>query len=316
MNISDVKNETMISVVVLTYNRPDRVRQQYEYLSQITDKRVEIIIVDNCSEQPVEEVLPKEHGFVVIRNSTNLGAVGRNTGMANSKGEIAVTLDDDVYGLTDAHLHELRRLFASREVGAINFSIKDEGTGNIANWCHPCDEIKYFNQPFETNQISEGAVAFNKAALDEVGLYPEYFFISHEGPDLAYRLINHGWKITYSPDIVVTHAYEQKERTTWRRYYYDTRNQLWFVLRNCPFGYGLKKLIIGCGSMMIYSIRDGFFRYWVLGITDSFRGSTRSFKHRTPPKLETIIRIREIEKNKPSFFRMLRKRLWKRGVKI
>jgi GT2 family glycosyltransferase len=277
---------------------------------------VETIIVDNCSEIPVKTILPNSP-FIIVRNEKNLGAVGRNKGIEIARGSIIVTLDDDVYGLSDQHLAYLQEMLRQQpDLAAINFRIEEEGTGRLTDWCHPCDPVMGAEREMETNDISEGAVAFRRAALEQVGLYPESFFISHEGPDLAFRLINAGWRIIYSPRVKVIHGYEQTARVSWRRYYYDTRNQLWFVLRNLSFWYGLKRLMTGWGAMMVYSVRDGYSRYWFRAVWHALLGARREWQQRTPPVPGIERRWKEIERDKPGFWVMVRKRLFNREVRI
>jgi GT2 family glycosyltransferase len=309
----------MISIVILTYNRPDCLKKQLRLLCglRLDEQDLEIIIVDNASEPKVDNsFVGSDPRIKIVRNRINLGAVGRNYGMRVAKGDIIITLDDDVYGLTDYHIEALQLLFKPPDVAAVNFKVVEEGTGRIANWCHPYDEKRYHNEEFETSEISEGAVAFRRSTLCSVGYYPDYFFISHEGADLAFRLINKSWRILYTPQIIVTHAYEDNGRTNWRRYYYDTRNQLWLVLRNYPFLYGLKKLFIGWSSMLVYSVRDGYFKYWMKAVWDAINEWQIAWGDRSTPKKEAIQYIMMLEENKPGFWHMVRKRLLNREVKI
>jgi len=306
----------MISIIVLTYNRPECILHQLAELLKLDDNDFEIIIVDNCSEIPVSEYIPNKENVLVIRNEENMGAVGRNKGMLIARGDIFLTLDDDVYGITDLHLKNIRKIFERQQVAALNFRVEEEGTGRITDWCHPCDPLYGADLELETNDISEGAVALRRVALEQVGYYPESFFISHEGPDLAFRLINKGWQVIYSPAVVVIHGYDIVARASWRRYYYDTRNQLWFVLRNLTFVYGVKRLLIGWGGMLIYSLRDGYFKYWLRAVWDSVLGARNAWKDRSPPTLEASRHWRLIERNKPSFWSMVRKRMKGKGVKI
>lgn len=307
-----------ISIVVLTYNRRDRLERQLQLLAELSlgEKELEIIVVDNASEKRVDDLVSCDPRVKFIRNEENLGAVGRNRGMQAATGDIVVTLDDDVYGITDDHIRVLTNIFISPEIAAVNFKVIEEGTNRIANWCHPYVDNLYHDKEFETSGISEGAVAFRRAALQRVGYYPNYFFISHEGADLAYRLMNGAWRIVYSPRITVTHAYEERGRPSWRRYYYDTRNQLWLVMRNYPFKYGFKKLSIGWSSMLVYSVRDGYFRYWLKAVFDALKGLGMAWGDRATPKNKTIEYVCFLERNKPTFWTMVKKRLWSRKVKI
>ncbi len=284
--------------------------------SNVCYEPLEIVVVDNCSEEPIDDLVAQDSRAILVRNNENLGAVGRNSGLFVASGDLIISLDDDVYGITDQNLKDLVGLMESPDVAAVNFKIEEEKTGRLINWCHPYDMDAFSDQELETMEISEGAVAFRRCALEQVGLYPEYFFISHEGPDLALRLINSGWRLIYSPKIEVTHAYDQRARASWRRYYFDTRNQLWLVLRNLSCWYGLKRLAIGWGSMFVYSIRDGYLRYWIKAIWDALLGAPRAWRDRTPPTAEAQKRWRQIEQHRPGFWKMARRRLFSREVRI
>jgi GT2 family glycosyltransferase len=309
-------NPALFSIVLLTYNRRERLQQQIVKLKNLHNEHIEIIVVDNCSEETVADLVSQEPRARLIRNAKNLGAVGRNVGMIHASGQYIITLDDDVYGITDDDLTTIAGIFDKQpRVAAINFSVREEGTNRITDWCHPRDMNPYHDQTFKTNDISEGAVAFRKTALDEVGYYPDYFFISHEGPDLAYRLINAGWSVIYSPDILVYHGYEQRGRVSWRRYYYDTRNQLWLAIRNFTFLYGLRKVPLAWISVMIYAIRDGYFKYWLKGLYDSIKGCPRALRDRYPPNNQAIRQWHEIERFQPSFLTRLKKRLFNNQVR-
>lgn len=298
-----------ISIVVLTYNRRDRLLRLLNHLSSLTYAPLEIIVVDNCSNPPVDDIVENCPGAKLVMNTKNLGAVGRNTGLQAATGEFIVCLDDDVYGLSDEDLECLSQLSTREHLAAVNFKVMEEGTGRIANWCHPCDYEFYSDSEFETNRISEGAVALRREALMEVGYYPDYFFISHEGLDLAYRLINADWDVIYTPSIDVIHGYDPAGRPGWRRYYYDTRNHLWFALRNLPFGAGVKHMLVGWGAMFVYSVRDGFLRYWLKAVRDAVRGAPRAWKHRRTLSVQARMKCKQIECHRPGIMQMVRRRL-------
>jgi len=298
------------TVVLLTYNRRNRVAEQINHLRAITIPDIEIIVVDNGSEESVEDLTQQDSRIKLIRNASNLGAVGRNVGMRAATGDYVVTLDDDCYGLKDGDFATIEKLFSEdASVAAINFLVLEEKTELITDWCHPRDMNVHHNTAFATNHISEGAVVFRKTALEAVGYYPDDFFISHEGPDLAFRLINAGFEVVYTPEVSIYHTYEQKGRASWRRYYYDTRNQLWLALRNYPFFYACKELFLAWGSVFIYAVRDGYVKYWFKGIVDGFKGSASAYRERQKPKATTMKRMKEIEVHRPSFLSRVMKRI-------
>ena len=307
-----------ISIVILTFNRPELLKCLLTSLSMFSYKDIEIIVVDNGSppyfEMQASGQTPKVR---YIRNEENRGIEGRNIGLRNANGQYVVTLDDDVRGIDDNSLRVMLRIFDDDpSVGAICFKVIDGEKGGPTNWCHHYKVEEYANRYFATNEISEGAVVFRKSAIEKAGCYPGYFFISHEGADLACRLINMGYNIVYCPEIVVRHYHAGRGRAGWRRYYYDTRNQIWFAIRNYPIAMGAKYLIRGLGSMFIYCVRDGYVRYFVKAIYDGLRKSREVWKERNVIEKKAQRIIKEIEGNRPGVVYMASRRMMRRGIGI
>lgn len=310
------RKDKKISVVILTYNRPQLLEKLLSHLAKIRYPEFEVIVVDNHSEHPVDEIVDSYHFAQVIRMPENVGVGGRNAGINAATGEIVITLDDDVLGITDEEINTLINKFNDETIGAICFKVLNEVTGEIMNWIHHRKREKYSESAFLTEEISEGAVAFSRHALLKTELYPEEFFISHEGPDLALRIMNAGYKVMYSPEIVVKHSHSPLGRSNWRRYYYDTRNLIWLILRNYPFLLGVKRLFIGLTAMAIYSLRDGFFRYWLKALYDAVKGSRMALQNRQIMTQYTRNILKEIDKCRPSIWYMIQVRLFKRKVRI
>jgi GT2 family glycosyltransferase len=184
------------------------------------------------------------------------------------------------------------------------------------NWSHHYDERQFSNIEFETNEISEGAVVFRKSVLDTVGIYFEKYFISHEGPDLACRILDSGSKIIYSPKIVVEHHHSDIGRKSWRRYYYDTRNLIWLNVRHFPATMAIKRILFGLCPMLIYSVRDGFVFYWLKGVKDALVGLKEVVAGRKVISSSTMEYIKKIESNRPNLIVIMKKRFFRKDVRI
>lgn len=307
------------SIVILTYNRPEELLKNVsEMAAWLRDlKDVELIVVDNNSSVSAKDVL-KNFSFVrTICLDENVGVAARNEGIRVSLGEYIVTLDDDVFGFSYEDILRLERLFVEDySLSAVNFKVVDEKTEEQVNWCHHRKLEVWSESEFETYEISEGAVAFRRKALDKSGLYPDYFFISHEGADLAIRLMNSGFHIIYSPEVCVMHSHAVSGRPGWRRYYYDTRNLLWLSARCYRLDVAIRKIFIGLLSLLVYSIRDGYFTFWIKGLYHGFMKISIAFNDRQEVSPEVWKRYLELEKNNPSFYYMVKKRLFKSNVRI
>lgn len=91
----------LVSVIVPTYNRPERLVRSLESIAHQTYENLEIVVVDDGSEPPAADaVAPLREDFpyevVVIRHDENRGAnAARNTGIREASGDFLAFLDDD-----------------------------------------------------------------------------------------------------------------------------------------------------------------------------------------------------------------------------
>ncbi len=311
-------NSPTVSVSVLTFQRPEMLTETLTGLVGLDVPDLEILVIDNSEDDRTEQLIAESFPTVIYRRTGfNSGVAGRNLGLAEASGEIVVTLDDDVTDLAAEDIAMIQTVFAAdARLGALNFRVLNAHTGDVCNWCHhrkPEEDAQSF---FLTYEISEGAVAIRKAAFAGTMGYPERFFIGHEGIDLAYQLMDAGFTVAYDGRVAVRHHHHQSGRPDWRRYYYDTRNHIWLAARHMPLGYAVRYLLIGLGSMLIYSIRDGYLTKWVSGLHAGIRGLRETLVDRAVWQPQTRALCREIDSKRPSFWYMVRKRLFRRGVSI
>jgi GT2 family glycosyltransferase len=123
---------------VATYDRPDDLRQCLQgLLAQISTRSVEIIVIDNHPASgktpPVVAAFP---GVRLVSEARQGVAYARNAGVAASRGEIVVTVDDDVTAPPD-WLERLLCPFVRSDVLAV--------TGNVL----PLDLATRAQQIFE-----------------------------------------------------------------------------------------------------------------------------------------------------------------------
>ncbi len=301
------------SIVILTFNRGHLLRRLLEELEELRRDDVEVIVVDNASDVPASAVADSYPGVTTVRAPRNLGAAGRNLGFEVARGDIIICLDDDVFGLSKDARDQLGRIFSDSEIAAVNFKVLEEGTGRIVNWVHHREVEKYCDSVLIRTKSTEGAVAFRRSALVEVGGYPEPFFLSHEGPDLAFRIMNKGWRVIYSPAITVTHSFAPEGRKSWRNYYFDTRNTFWLAIRNLPLTYGTVTVLRQTAAMFFYALRDGYLLWWARAVWHGLRGVPQALRERKRMTAATMRRIREIDSYRPSLIYTLKKRWTKSG---
>ena len=99
-------------------------------------------------------------------------------------------------------------------------------------------------------------------------------------------------------------------------YYYDTRNLIWLVIRNLPILYGLKVLIFGLIAMLIYSVRDGYLKYWFKGFIDGIKNIKDISIERNIMNKATMKKIHIINNKRPSLSFYIKNRLLKKTCRL
>jgi hypothetical protein len=279
---------------------------------------VELIVVDNYSEDETPAIVAAAKApLTYIRTDKNLGVGARNLGLQRARGTYIVCLDDDVFGIDRPALALIRSLFeGDPSIAAINFKVLDPWTEDICNWVHHRKVEEWSERVFDTYEITEGAVAMRRSVVAEAGWYPDTFFLSHEGPDLAFRMMNLGYRLIYRGDIAVKHWHASAGRTPWMTHYYDTRNQYWLAARNFPVGYALRYLLLGQASTFVYSLRDGHLTHWMRAVKDGLQGSRTAWRTRRTVTAQTMRAIREIDAERPSWWYMATRRIFSRGMRL
>lgn len=300
----------LVSIVILTYLRTESVLTLLSQLSALDDPWLEIIVVDNGSGPEAAATIANAYPRVrLVVLPENKGVGSRNRGLEVATGEIVLTLDDDMVDLAAEDLQYLRRCFSDDEkLAALNFKVTWPGSDRIRDWVHR-HPPSHGDSRFATYEITEGAVAWRLSALRAVGFFREDFFISHEGVELAIRLLDGGWSVVYDGQVAVGHAHAAGGRASWRRYYYDTRNQFAVAILHMPALYALKYVMLGTVSMGVYSLRDRHFLAWLRGVISGIGSLGRFRRERKVWTAHTAAVVAEADSWRPGFWTMAFRRL-------
>lgn len=301
-----MRDSPLVSVIILNYKRRDALKLALESVMAQDYQNREIIVVDNNSRDDAEALV---HAFdpniIFIGLSENLGSsAGRNAGIRRARGEILVTIDNDVLLDSPFELTHIVQTFeAHPEVHVLAFQICDGTTGQLRlrEWCHPRSWKEFGQSEFETHFLPEGASAFRREALDRCGLYYEPFFIGHEGGDLALRLLDRGFRILYAPRVRVRHLQSAETRTQGRPYYIYTRNYVWLAYKDYRWLDAIRFLVPKLAMMFYFSLRTGFAHYFLRGLWDGARGLKSIHRDRSPVGKSTIRYIAELEESRPNW---------------
>ncbi|AQR61188.1 hypothetical protein BZG35_05620 [Brevundimonas sp. LM2] len=198
-----------VSVVILTYSRDAIVQDVLRDLAEkIADRDdCEILLVDNNADDVDRGAWLAPFRFARwIRMGGNVGVIARNAGMSAAVGQIIGLLDDDVFIQTVDFPDILMRLFqADPKLGALTIRkvLADTNETRRDLIPHSRKDVD-LTRPFDTFRFVGGFAAFSRAAYARVGGFSPEFFYGSEETELSFRLVNDGWKISYSPEIVAT----------------------------------------------------------------------------------------------------------------
>lgn len=303
MSSIDGMSKVSLSVVILTCNRERVLFEMLQDLKRQTAVGYEVIVVDNNSSDNSRQIVEKQFPFVkLVGLDENRGCGGRNAGIKAASGEVIVTLDDDILFNDVDGLHKLRTMFAENRGDVVNFKVLDYRTKKLAafNWYHPKKMEDFCEKEFDTDYISEGAVAFKREVFDKVGYYYADYFLGHEGVDLAYRILDNGFRIIYSPEIEVLHKHVKMQRTSWRGSYYDTRNYVWLFMRHYPMRMLVPSLTYRLFTTFVHSVSRRHVHWYLKAVKDAAAGVPARWKERKPLKKATIKRLSELRAERPS----------------
>ena len=248
-------NSPKVSIVTICWNRKTDICESLSRIREIDYPNLEVIVVDNASEDGTPETITKEYPEVrLIRLYKNIGIEAYNIGFKNAKGEYIVILDDDSFPQKNAIRRMVDKFIQDPNLGVVAFDVR-----NFYNH----DEVKKEKSEElgqaaqETAAVAEDyLLAFNGAGagvrrelLEQVGFYPEEFFLYWNEQDTAFRILNAGYQIKFFSDVVSYHKYSPQNRTSWRAPYYYTRNAFWLIWKNYPLDMALLltlKLIYAC----------------------------------------------------------------------
>lgn len=276
-----------ISVIILTYNRVNDTICLINNLIKQTYTNFEIIIIDNNStdntQHEIENKFPDVFFLKIPYNSGVPG--GRNFGIANARGEYLVFIDNDAE-IEKNSLEKIVEIFEqNHDAGILAFKILNYYNKELDLTTWVLDEDLKDNEHFRRVNTFVGAgFAIRKKVNDEIGLLWDKLFFMHEEKDFSMRLMKTDYSIYYAPQIKIYHKVSPEKRyePNERFFFYGIRNEFWVYIRNIPIIQAIPHLTFVMFSALLYSIRKGFFIYYIKGLFQGIFLSKDAWKLRDP----------------------------------
>ena len=204
-----------ISVIFITYERPEELLLALESVVSQTRVPDEVIVVDNSNTDSVSESFSQigteigVYDFPICykRMEENLGvAGGRNKGIELSSGDVNVFLDDDAVFFDNSVLEKTEIEFEKDPaLGVIAYKSIDYHSGEVRPWELPIRNKAQHSIAQEVSYYVGVGHAIRKDVFSRVGRYSVDSLYGAEELDLSYRIMETNYSIMYFPDMVVRH---------------------------------------------------------------------------------------------------------------
>ncbi len=215
---------------MITRNRPDGAAACARRLRALPDAP-RVVVVDQ-GDRPV----PPSHDHLteVISLGTNLGAAGRNVGVAACDEPFIAFSDDDSWWAPGALRRAVELFDAHPDVGLLAASVVVEPAGHVDPFCDllAASPLEGPGPGVPILGFMACAVVVRRRAFEEAGGFPEGFGVGGEEARLALDLASAGWRLQYVPDLVAHHHPGHGGRDGRSRR--EVRNELWTAWQRLP----------------------------------------------------------------------------------
>jgi GT2 family glycosyltransferase len=218
--------------VLLTMGRrPEELRRALDSLLMQEGVDVDVAVVGNTWEPTG---LPD--GVRGVYSAENVGIpAGRNLGVPAVEGELLFFLDDDAaLAAPDALARVARRFADDPRLGLLQLRVEplENGGARARDWV-PRLRVGDPARSSDVTAVWEGAVAMRRPVFEAIGGWPADFRFVHEGIDLAWRVMDAGWRVAYAGEIVALHPSPTGTPHGYS-FYYGARNRAWLARRHLP----------------------------------------------------------------------------------
>ena len=224
-----------LSICIVTYNASNWLVGCLDSILENNQlESLEIIVVDNGSEDGIEELLSRDYPYVrFIGNKDNLGYTRpMNQGLQSAHGQYLMQLNPDTKILPAAIDQLIRYMDGHPEIGICGPKVLNRD-GSFQKQCRrgeprPLAMISYFlrlsslfpnskllggylleyedeDATIEVDALSGSCMLIRREVVEEIGYLDEQFFAYQEDTDICSRARQAGWKVYYYPEAEIIH---------------------------------------------------------------------------------------------------------------
>jgi GT2 family glycosyltransferase len=221
----------MVSVLITTFNSAWFIERCLDSVQRQSYRPLEIIIVDNASEDGTRDLLAKRGGIKVVYNDANIGfAAAQNQAARSAQGTWLLSLNPDVVLSPNFIAEAVSMGEPNPKIGAVCGKLLRWNPGSDPEFTKAIDSTGiYFlhnlrhldrgageadREQFEQVEYVFGATGaaalYRRSMVEDVSVdgefFDEQFFAYREDADLAWRAQMMGWRCLYTPRAVGWHV--------------------------------------------------------------------------------------------------------------
>lgn len=248
-------NSPLVSIITVNYKQAAVTCDLLDSILINSYKNVEVIVVDNESQEDCTALFQQHYPSVKVLISTkNLGfAGGNNLGIEAAKGDFLFLVNNDTV-LTEGLIQALLSRFSENfRIGVVSpkicyhhtpqyiqyagFTEMNNVTGRNETIGKNQKDEGQFNQARPTPYAHGAAMMLKREVIDKVGLMPEDYFLYYEELDWCAHIQRAGYDIWFEPKGLIYHKESASVgKLSPLKMYYMTRNRILFMRRNTrPF---------------------------------------------------------------------------------
>ncbi len=262
------------SIIIPCYNSENTIKECIDSIildSQNTHHNVEIIAVDDGSNDSTRDILRsyKDVKYIYIENMGP--ATARNRGAETARGEILLFTDSDCIVQPGWIDQMLIPFLENRHISAVKGAYRTHQEEITAQFCQLefQERYRFLERQKFIDFVDTYSAAFKKDTFWEIGGFNESFpYPNNEDVDLSYRMASYSKLMVFNPKAVVIHKHKTKaidyfklkfSRAFWRMVVYSKYPEK--IIRDSYTPYSLKIQMILLDVMILSLILSPFIKH-------------------------------------------------------
>jgi len=238
--------EARVGVVVITHNRCAELDRTLGKLTELPEVPA-VVVVDNGSEDATAEMVHTRYPQVTLLTpGMNLGATGRNLGVALIDAPYVAFCDDDTWWEPGSLARAADLLDQHPQLAVLTAHIVVEPDGRDDPICEELRRSPLHHPAglpgYPLLSFLAGASILRRSAFEAAGGFSARLWLGGEEELLASDLATAGWSMAYVPELLC-HHHPSVARDPHLRRRHGIRNTLWFTWLRRPWRSALRRTV-------------------------------------------------------------------------